>query len=93
MPLMLTREIEGLTPVGGHDVAAELRCDHCQESLRPEVGGRVVWRPDRTERYLEVAFLHHACLEAYGDRASGELEGMELEAFLAALLHNLEEAG
>lgn len=93
MPLMLTTETEGLTRVGGHDVAAHVRCDHCGEPLHPEAGGRVVWPPDRTERYLAVAFLHRSCVDGYEEEAPGDLEGMDLGRFLATLIHNLEVAG
>lgn len=93
MTLTLTTRTEGLSPVGGHDVAAHVRCDRCGEPLRPEAGGRVLWVPDATERYLEVAFLHRSCADDHEREAGRELEGMELDAFLEALVHNLEVAG
>ena len=93
MTLTLTTRTEGLSPVGGHDVAAHVRCDRCGEPLRPEAGGRVVWEPDPQARYLDVSFLHHACARDHEGEAGTVLEGMELEDFLAALVHNLEVAG
>lgn len=93
MTLTLTRETEGLPRVGGHDVAAHLRCERCGEPLHPEVGGKVLWEPDPTTRYLEVAFLHSSCAATQARESSRELESAELGTFLAALIHNLEVAG
>lgn len=100
MGMMLTKETEGRTPVGGHPVAVQLRCDHCGEDLDPHGGGLAVWEPDDRARYLEVALLHEGCLE--GHRGVGEddrhrpvrdVETAELGRFLGALVHNLEVAG
>lgn len=93
MSLVLTTRTEGLTPVGGHDVAAHVRCDRCGEPLRPEAGGRVLWEPDRRQAHLEVAFYHPTCAEEREGEAGTELRGMELADFLSALVHNLEVAG
>lgn len=93
MTLDLTSETEGLPRVGGHDVAVQIRCDRCQEPLRPEAGGRVLWERDPDEPYLDVAYLHHDCVEGHEREVGKELEGAELGPFLAALVHNLEVAG
>lgn len=100
MPVTLTTESEGLTPVGGHPVAVELRCDHCGEAVGPGSGGLAAWEPDRGARYLDVALLHGDCVEGYRGvlvpdrhRESRDLETAALGPFLAALVHNLEVAG
>ena len=100
MGVMLTKETEGRTSVGGHPVAVQLRCDHCGEDLRADGSGVAAWEPDDTARYLEVALLHERCLQSY--RGVGEQdrhrpvrdpETADLGRFLAALVHNLEVAG
>lgn len=93
MPLTLTKEIEGLPPVGRRDVAAHVRCDYCGEPLHPEAGGVVAWEPDPQKLYLDVAFLHRSCTEGWAERRDADLGEMDFEAFLAALVHNLEVAG
>lgn len=100
MPVMLTKETEGRTPVGGHSVAVQLRCDHCGEDLEPGGDALAAWEPDPVARYLEVALLHGACVrgcrgvgEADRHRPNRDLETTELGRFLAALVHNLEVAG
>lgn len=93
MSLTLTRDTEGLPRLGDHDVAAHVRCERCGEPLDSQSGGSVVWAPDATKRYLEVAFLHPACAREHASEAGEELESAELGAFLAALIHNLEVAG
>jgi hypothetical protein len=91
--LELTTRIEGLPRVGGHDVAAQIRCHRCGEPIAPEEGGRVLWEPDPKERYLDVVFLHARCVEAHQTESGGEPDSADLASFLAALIHNLEEAG
>lgn len=93
MTLVLTTGSEGLPTMEGHGVAAHIRCERCGETLHPEAGGRVAWEPDESERYLDVAFLHESCVEGYDRDAGTEPEVRELRPFLAALIHNLEEAG
>lgn len=93
MTLELTTRVEGIPKVGGHDVAADIRCDRCGEPVEPEEGAKVLWEPDPKATYLDVAFLHHRCVEAHEIEVRGEPSSAELSSFLSALLHNLEEAG
>lgn len=93
MPLTLTTRTGDLPPVGGHDVAAHIRCAFCGEPLDPEDGGSAVWEADPRRRYVEVEFLHPGCAGGYSDRRDADLNEMELGAFLQALIHNLREAG
>lgn len=92
MTLTLTRDTEGLPRVGDRAVAAHLRCERCGEPLRPEAGGKVLWKPDARKPYLEVIFLHSSCAADHASEAGQKLESAELNTFLAALIHNLEVA-
>jgi hypothetical protein len=93
MPLTLKRGTEGGEPVGGHDVVVHIRCDHCGEPLRPDVGGAATWEPDPRRPYLDVAFVHRSCREGHTGRRGADRETMDLGSFLRAALHNLEVAG
>lgn len=93
MTLTLTTRTDDLPPVGGHDVAAHIRCDFCGEPFQPADEASAVWEPDQRRRYFDVAFLHDGCRDGYADRRDADLNEMELGAFLRTLIHNLEEAG
>lgn len=93
MPLTLKRGTENGEPVGGHDVVVHIRCDYCEEPLRPEVDGVVIWEPDDRETYLDVAFVHGSCREGYAERLDADLTEMDVGGFLRAAIHNLEVAG
>lgn len=93
MPLTLKRGTEDAPPVGGHDVVVHIRCDYCEEPLDPEAGGTALWKPDPLKPYLDVAFVHEGCRAGYAERRGGDLNEMDLAAFLRAAVHNLEVAG
>ncbi|MFW6193362.1 MAG: hypothetical protein ACOC83_07730 [Gemmatimonadota bacterium] len=93
MPLTLKRGSGAGKPVGGHDLVAHVRCDHCGESLYPRVGGTVVWEPDPQRPYLEVAFVHRSCREGHAEGRDADFVEMDLASFLRAAIHNLEVAG
>jgi len=92
MPVMLSRETEGRTPVGGHDVTVDVRCDYCGEPVAPGDDGVVGWEPNEQRRYLDLHFLHGRCVEGLREREGLDLEQMDLGRFFVALRHNLEAA-
>lgn len=89
MPLVLDRETRHGEGVGRERLGAALLCDHCRDRLHPEAGGRAVWQVDPTVPYQPVDFVHHSCAAGWDEKQPRETAGMELDAFLEALLHNL----